>query len=95
MKEYGIPHDSFGGITEVHKLSGISFEGFQLPYWKETIELVKLAHRQFYTMQTIGWDIVITDDGPLILEGNDAWEIGGPQDTSGGLKKKWIELENA
>lgn len=95
LKKYGIPHDSFGGITEVHKLSGISFEGFQLPYWKETIELVKLAHRQFYTMQTIGWDIVITDDGPLILEGNDAWEIGGPQDTSGGLKKKWIELENA
>ena len=36
--------------------------------------------------------IVITPNGPVILEGNDDWEIGGPQDTSGGLKKRWIEL---
>lgn len=51
-----------------------------------------LLHKQFYELESIGWDIVITPNGPVILEGNDDWEIGGPQDTSGGLKKRWIEL---
>ena len=34
----------------------------------------------------------LVKNGPVILEGNDDWEIGGPQDTSGGLKKRGIEL---
>ena len=94
LMKYGIPHDEFGTLAEEHKLSGIRFEGLQLPYWKETEQLVKDAHKHFYTMQTIGWDVILTDYGPVILEGNDAWEIGGPQDTSGGLKSRWKELSN-
>ena len=33
-----------------------------------------------------------TPGGPIILEGNDDWEIGGPQDTGGGLRQRWMEL---
>ena len=63
-----------------------------LPTLYEVKELVINAHKQFYELESIGWDFVITPNGPVILEGNDDWEIGGPQDTSGGLKKRWIEL---
>jgi len=94
LMKYGLPHDAFGGRKEVHSLSGIRFEGFQLPYWQETVDLVCRAHKQFYELQSIGWDVVLTEDGPVLLEGNDDWEIGGPQDTYGGLKKRWFDMVN-
>lgn len=95
LMKYGLPHDAYGIKTEVHELSGIRFQDYQIPFWKETVELACSAHRQFYDIQSIGWDIVITEKGPVLLEGNDDWEIGGPQDTFGGLKKRWDELTNA
>lgn len=92
LKKYGFAHDAFGTKTKVHPVTKVEFEDYQIPYWKEVIELVINAHKQFYELQSIGWDIVITPNGPVILEGNDDWEIGGPQDTGGGLKKEWIAL---
>lgn len=94
LMKYGFPHDGFGNKTPVHELSQIVFEGFQLPYWEDTKKLVIIAHKQFYEIQSIGWDVALTPDGPCLLEGNDDWEIGGPQDTCGGLKAKWDELVN-
>ena len=94
LMKYGFPHERFGTKTEVHPLSGISFEGYQLPYWKEAVELIINAHRQFPDIATIGWDVTITDNGPLIVEANDSWEISGPQDTYGGLKERWDRLRN-
>lgn len=94
LMKYGFPHDQFGVKLEEHPLSGIRFEGYQIPYWNETVELVRNAHKQFYELQSIGWDVVLTEEGPVLLEGNDDWEIGGPQDTYGGLKKRWNDLTN-
>lgn len=94
LMKYGFPHDEFGVKLEEHPLSGIRFDGFQLPYWNETVELVCNAHKQFYEIQSIGWDVALTEDGPVLLEGNDDWEIGGPQDTYGGLKKRWNDMLN-
>lgn len=44
--------------------------GFLLPYWPDTIKLVIHAHNYFKQRLVVGWDIMITDDGPVILEGN-------------------------
>lgn len=94
LMQYGFPHEKFGTKTQVHPLSGIVFEGYQLPYWKETVELITKAHRQFPDIATIGWDVTMTEQGPLIVEANDGWEISGPQDTYGGLKERWDRLRN-
>ena len=94
LMKYGFPHERFGTKTDTHPLSGIVFEGYQLPYWQETVDLIVNAHKQFPDIATIGWDVTMTDEKPVIVEANDSWEISGPQDTFGGLKERWDRLRN-
>ena len=41
----------------------------------ETVELACRAHRTLYRIRAIGWDVAISDNGPVFIEGNDNWEI--------------------
>lgn len=45
-------------------------ENICLPFWPESIELVKSASKKFLPLRTVGWDVAITDKGPIIIEGN-------------------------
>lgn len=76
----------------MHPNTGVVFKDYQLPYWNEVIEVVKLMHSYLKDIKSIGWDVAITPNGPVLIEGNDNWEIGGPQDMEGGLKKRWYEM---
>lgn len=44
--------------------------GKRIPYWKETLEMVHNAALKEPRLRFIGWDVVITPDGPELLEGN-------------------------
>lgn len=57
----------------VHPVTGVQIVGFEVPFWKEIIDMVKeaaLAHPQ---NRSIGWDIVVTEKGPGFIEGNHDW----------------------
>lgn len=54
----------------VHPSSGMNLLGFEVPYFKESLELCKKAAKVEPHVRYIGWDIAITDKGPLIVEGN-------------------------
>ena len=92
LKKYGFQHAKYGTKISSHPVTGVVFEGYQLPYWKEVEALVKQAHRAVINIQSIGWDVALTPNGPVLIEGNDNWEIANPQDAHGGLKKRWYEL---
>jgi hypothetical protein len=64
-------------IVEVatHPDTGIKFEGFRLPFWTAAQDLVLRAQRAFATLQTVGWDVAITDQGPLLVEGNGMYDV--------------------
>ncbi len=49
-------------------------DGFEIPYFHDAVELAKVAHTYFYGLDSIGWDIAFTNDGPMIVEGNDDWD---------------------
>lgn len=57
----------------VHPVTGTPIEGFQLPYWPETLELVKAASLRHPQNRSIGWDVAITPEGPGLIEGNHDW----------------------
>ncbi len=62
--------DQKDDIYKVHPESKVNILGFQVPYMKEGIELVKEASLKIPEIGYIGWDVAITNDGPIIIEGN-------------------------
>lgn len=54
----------------VHPTHGFNLIGFKIPYFKEAIELVKKAALVEKHIRYIGWDVAITPNGPVIVEGN-------------------------
>lgn len=81
-------------VATINNLSGIEYEGYKLPYWKETIDLVKKLHAYCDQYYTIGWDVVITEDGPKVLELNLYPDLNLIQLPHGGLKEKYESLKH-
>ena len=67
----------FSDITkencQIHPITGVKIVGFQIPFWKETLELVREAALLQTGNRSVGWDIAITDIGPELIEGNHNW----------------------
>lgn len=59
--------------VSVHPISGTTIVGFKIPFWQETIRMVKEAALLWPQNRSIGWDIIITKEGPGLLEGNHDW----------------------
>lgn len=57
----------------VHPITGKTIVGFQVPYWDEILEMVKKAHLSHPQNRSIGWDVVVTENGPGLIEGNHDW----------------------
>ena len=75
LKRYGFYKPGYGIKTETHPDTGVVFSEIQIPYLKESIDLAIRFHKNLSTIHSIGWDIAITSEGPVIIEGNDNWEI--------------------
>lgn len=54
----------------VHPLTGASFKGAQLPYWEETLDMLRRAVPVAGKISNVGWDVALTENGPLIIEAN-------------------------
>ncbi len=65
------PAANFGTpLYEKHPTTGAQILGVQLPYWQETLDLLRRASARVPTVGYIGWDIALTPNGPVIIEGN-------------------------
>ena len=89
LKKYGFYQPGFGTKEQMHPDSKIEFETFKIPYYSQAEEAVIRAHKFFYDMYSVGWDVAITENGCVIIEGNNLWNINGFQTANCGLKKKW------
>lgn len=55
---------------DTHPITGAAVSGRMLPHWPAVCALARAAHHGFRDRTVVGWDIAITADGPLIVEGN-------------------------
>jgi hypothetical protein len=74
LRTFGSTDRNWPRIVEVerHPDTGGVFAGFQLPRWGDLLEVVERAQLAFAGLTTVGWDVAITDDGPVLIEGNPA-----------------------
>lgn len=56
-----------------HPVTGAQISGVPLPHWDQVLELCDRAARVVPTVRTVGWDIAITPEDPILVEGNDNW----------------------
>lgn len=59
--------------VDVHPVTKEPIIGFKVPFWPETIEMVKSAALYYPACRSVGWDIAITENGPELVEGNHDW----------------------
>lgn len=58
---------------KIHPITKTSIVGFQIPYWEEILAMVKKASLKHPQNRSIGWDVVLTESGPGLIEGNHDW----------------------
>lgn len=53
-----------------HPSTDVEIPGFQIPFWKEAKSLCLEAATVVPQMRYIGWDVAVTENGPVFIEGN-------------------------
>lgn len=88
LKDKGFLKPQYGTVSFCHPDTQVVFKDFIIPYYKEAERLVIEAHKMFYRCYSVGWDIAITEKGPVIIEANSLWGLSLIQAAHGGLKKQ-------
>lgn len=58
----------------IHPISGAQVTGLVLPQWRGILDMLHEAALIVPQIRTVGWDVVLTDEGPALLEGNHNWD---------------------
>lgn len=62
--------DQNDNIYYIHPITKKDILGFEIPLYQETCQLLKKAAKIVPEVKYIGWDVAITNKGPIIIEGN-------------------------
>lgn len=86
LKKFGYSKIKISGVkilTE-HPLTGITFENFHVPFFVQAKELVLRTAGFLPELRLIGWDVGISESGPVLIEGNSDYGINSNDMMDGG-----------
>ena len=63
-------HEKSGTYYDVHPVSGVTVDGFKVPMYQEAVEFCLRAAKEEPHLGYIGWDVAVTEDGPVMVEAN-------------------------
>lgn len=92
LSEYGVCKKGGAKRTPCHPDTMMPFSDVRLPFIQEAVQQAEAIHARLSSIRLVGWDIAITEKGPVFIEGNDNPEISGLQTVNGGMKKIIREL---
>lgn len=77
--QYAIRYDGWRHITDIdcHPDSGAQLNGVLIDNWQQIKAEVARFQQAFPYCKVAGWDIAITDEGPVVIEVNDMWDRTG------------------
>ncbi|WP_454118889.1 sugar-transfer associated ATP-grasp domain-containing protein [Microbacterium lacticum] len=70
----GMGYNTSGDLFETHPETGYRIADFQLPMMDAVRELISEVALVIPEVRYVGWDVVVTADGPVLVEGN--WGAG-------------------
>ena len=73
---------------EKHPDNGNQLNGVVIENWQAIKESVKKAQQAFPYCKAAGWDVAITDEGPVVIEVNDLWDRTGQYFIGKGWRKE-------
>lgn len=85
--KYG-PHD----VVTRHPDTNVDLDGYEIPHFEEAVDLACRFHRDLRGLHTVGWDVAITPNGPMLLEGNSQWGASIPQTVDDSFKERFMAL---
>lgn len=63
--------DKTGMLYDSHPVTNTEFIGFEIPMFKEAVQMCKDAAAQIPEVGYVGWDVAISTNGPVFIEGNE------------------------
>ena len=87
----GYAFDITQPLCDVHPVSGITLVGFEVPHWEKVKAMCIKAASKYSDNRSVGWDVAIKQDGPLLIEGNHDWGARVWQMPAGKGMKKMLE----
>ena len=61
--------------VDFHPETGNRITGLLVPYWEELKRLVVQAHETLPGLATLGWDVALTEAGPVLVEANGTYDV--------------------
>ena len=76
-----VQFNSWDDIIKIkeHPDSKVKLEGYYIKDWNKIKERLQYFQGLIPQLKTIGWDVAITDDGPVIVEINNWWDTTGQE----------------
>ena len=85
--------DEQGNTFAVHPDTGERIIGEVVPSWSEAVALVKELTQVVPEVRYVGWDIALTNDGWVLIEGNDkGMFVGLQKPTQKGFRNKMNQI---
>lgn len=81
-----------GHVFEVQPNTGVRIKGFQIPRWNEMLAMVDELMEQLPEYGYVGWDLVLTKDGWVVMEGNYSGNFSFQMINGRGFKSEFEEL---
>ncbi len=75
-----------------HPDSGVDLTNFYIRNWDYILNKVKEFQKKIPFVRAIGWDIAVTDEGPVVVELNDRWDYAGQLFTMQGWQPELSEI---
>ena len=90
LASYARQFFAFGGNMHTnHPDTGFRFDGFTVPHFQAALATVKTA-AAYLPYRLVGWDIAITEKGPVLMEGNHNAHILMSDMADGGYKRNAV-----
>lgn len=81
--------------VELHPDTGNPIQGSRVPMWDGVLDLLDRGQHSLPFLKTLGWDIAVTGNGPVVVEANATYDVDliqvSHQRGIGDVLKPWLE----